>query len=180
MYISGVLTEIKRMVQAIQDNAYSLKAKVRKYVFEHCNWTPVGLHEFYPAGTWRKYNVASTSMQRHDVASTLRAHDVNITSLQRRCNVMTLQRRFNVDATSWRCIDVEGTWRKYNVASTSMQRHDVASTLWRRYIYVMCLPGTISDLTKVKYSFLTIFIIIQIISLTSQKYMYQREGHPKR
>ena len=26
----------------------------------------------YPAGTWRKYNVASTSMQRHDVASTLR------------------------------------------------------------------------------------------------------------
>ena len=25
-----------------------------------------------PAGTWRKYNVASTSMQRHDVASTLR------------------------------------------------------------------------------------------------------------
>ena len=32
-----------------------------------------------PAGTWRKYNVASTSMQRH------------------------------VDATSWRCIDVEAT-----------------------------------------------------------------------
>ena len=25
-----------------------------------------------PAGTWRKYNVASTSIQRHDVASTLR------------------------------------------------------------------------------------------------------------
>ena len=26
----------------------------------------------FPAGTWRKYNVASTSMQRHDIASTLR------------------------------------------------------------------------------------------------------------
>ena len=26
----------------------------------------------FPAGTWRKYNVASTLMQRHDVASTLR------------------------------------------------------------------------------------------------------------
>ena len=61
-----------------------------------------------PAGTWRKYNVASTSMQRHDVASTLR----------RRC--------------------IYGTWRKYNVASTSMQRQDVASTLKRRCIYVMC------------------------------------------
>ena len=24
-----------------------------------------------------------------------------------------------------------------------MQRHDVASTLRRRYIYVMCLPGTV-------------------------------------
>ena len=63
--------------------------------------------------TWRKYNVASTSMQRHDVASTLRrryiyvmcidveatlylryVHDVNITSPQRRCNVMTLHRRW--------------------------------------------------------------------------------------
>ena len=38
-----------------------------------------------PAGTWRKYNVVSTSMQRHDV---------NITSSQRRCNVMTLHRRW--------------------------------------------------------------------------------------
>ena len=50
-----------------------------------------------------------------------RAHDVNITSPQRRCN---------------------GTWRKFNVASTSIQRHDDASTLRRRYIYVMCLPGS--------------------------------------
>ena len=31
-------------------------------------WAPMS----DPAGTWRKYNVASTSMQRHDVASTLR------------------------------------------------------------------------------------------------------------
>ena len=28
--------------------------------------------QIIPAGTWRKYNVASTSMQRHNVASTLR------------------------------------------------------------------------------------------------------------
>ena len=27
---------------------------------------------YIPAGTWRKYNITSTSMQRHDVASTLR------------------------------------------------------------------------------------------------------------
>ena len=26
-----------------------------------------------------------------------------------------------------------------------MQRHDVALTLRRRYIYVMCLPGTVSE-----------------------------------
>ena len=30
------------------------------------------VHILFPAGTWRKYNVASTLMQRHDVASTLR------------------------------------------------------------------------------------------------------------
>ena len=116
--------------------------------------------------TWRKYNVASTSMQRHDVASTLRwryihvmrrwgdvifmAHDVNITSPQRRCNLMTLHRRWvDVIFTSWHASTLRRRyiyvmcvpWRKYNVASTSMQRHDVASTLWRRYMYVMCLPG---------------------------------------
>ena len=48
-----------------------------------------------PAGTWRLYNVATTSMQRHDVASTL-WDDVASTlwpSPQRRCNVMTLHRR---------------------------------------------------------------------------------------
>ena len=36
--------------------------------------------EYYPAGTWRLYNVGSTSMQRHrhDVASTLRRHCINV------------------------------------------------------------------------------------------------------
>ena len=33
---------------------------------------PLTIYVYSPAGTWRKYNVASTSMQRHDVASTLR------------------------------------------------------------------------------------------------------------
>ena len=32
----------------------------------------------YPAGTWRLYNVESTSMQRHDVASTLIRRCLNI------------------------------------------------------------------------------------------------------
>ena len=35
----------------------------------------------YPAGTWRKYNVASTSMQRHDVASTLRRRYIYVMCL---------------------------------------------------------------------------------------------------
>ena len=34
--------------------------------------------ELYPADTWRLYNVASTSMQRHDVASTLRRRCINV------------------------------------------------------------------------------------------------------
>ena len=34
-----------------------------------------------PAGTWRKYNVASTSMQRHDVASTLRRRCIYVMCL---------------------------------------------------------------------------------------------------
>ena len=37
-----------------------------------------------PAGTWRKYNVASTSMQCHDVASTLRRHYIYVMKLHRR------------------------------------------------------------------------------------------------
>ena len=32
----------------------------------------------FPANTWRLYNVGSTSMQRHDVASTLRRHCINV------------------------------------------------------------------------------------------------------
>ena len=39
------------------------------------NWD---LKIMYPAGTWRLYNVGSTSMQRHDVASTLRRHCINV------------------------------------------------------------------------------------------------------
>ena len=32
----------------------------------------------HPAGTWRLYNVGSTSMQRHDVASTLRRRCIKV------------------------------------------------------------------------------------------------------
>ena len=35
----------------------------------------------YPAGTWRLYNVISTSMQRHDVASTLRRLCIDVMCL---------------------------------------------------------------------------------------------------
>ena len=33
---------------------------------------------YHPAGTWRLYNVGSTSMQRHDIASTLRWRCINV------------------------------------------------------------------------------------------------------
>ena len=39
------------------------------------------LNASFPAGTWRKYNVASTSMQRHDVASTLRRRYIYVMCL---------------------------------------------------------------------------------------------------
>ena len=76
-----------------------------------------GVLEWFPAGTQRWDNVASTSMQRHhDIASTLmwfcinvisqQTHNVAKTSLQRRYNVVTLQRRCNdVVATFGVCWD---------------------------------------------------------------------------
>ena len=57
-----------------------------------------------------------------------------------------------------------GTWRKYNVASTSMQRHDVASTLKRRYIYVMCLLGS---LITTKYAWSAAVIVFTSMSSMS-------------
>ena len=62
------------------------------------------------------------------------AHDVNTTSMQRHDVASTLRRR---------CIYAQR--RKYNVASTSMQRLDVASTLRRRCIYVMCPLGFVTE-----------------------------------
>ena len=38
----------------------------------------VTINPYIPADTWRLYNVASTSMQRHDVASTLRRRCINV------------------------------------------------------------------------------------------------------
>ena len=35
----------------------------------------------YPAGTWRLHNIVSTSMQRHDVASTLRRRCIDVMCL---------------------------------------------------------------------------------------------------
>ena len=65
-------------------SAASQGAHVRRYVF----WR------------WRLYNVASTSMQRHDVASTLRRRYINVslynvasTSIQRHDVASTLRRR---------------------------------------------------------------------------------------
>ena len=70
------------------------------------------LSSINPAGTWHKYNVASTSMQRPDDASTLRRRYI-------------IWRKYNVASTS------EG----------KQKRHDVASTLRRRYNFVMCPLG---------------------------------------
>ena len=73
------------------------------------------VHRYVPAGTWRKYNVASTSMQRHDA-----------------------WRKYNVASTSMQRHDVASTLRRgYDVASTLRRGYDVASTLRRRYIYVV-------------------------------------------
>ena len=41
----------------------------------------VARHTIHPAGTWRLYNVGSKSMQRHDVASTLRRRCINVMCL---------------------------------------------------------------------------------------------------
>ena len=41
----------------------------------------------YPAGTWLLYNVGSTSMQRHDVASTLSRGCINVMCLLGKCSV---------------------------------------------------------------------------------------------
>ena len=117
------------------------------------------LYEYIPAGTWRKYNVASTSMQRHDVASTLMRRciymtrkdvastyvktlhrrwcnvftcHVNTTSHQRRCNVMTLHRRWgDVVFTSCACRDCG--------QATILQQHGVA-TSYRRHHSVGITP----------------------------------------
>ena len=72
-----------------------------------------------PVGTWRKYNVASTSMQRHDVASTLRRRYIYVMCLPGNGHIliwaldwldddnpsgymMFIQCCINADATSWR------------------------------------------------------------------------------
>ena len=71
----------------------SLVSHVRRYVFSRCEsfdgWEDTFIHAIFlispsfgenavPVDTWRLYNVASTSMQRHDVASTLRRRCINV------------------------------------------------------------------------------------------------------
>ena len=54
----------------------------------HCQYYQLCMFSFHnnmtehnPAGTWRKYNVASMSMQRHDIASTLRRRYIYVMCL---------------------------------------------------------------------------------------------------
>ena len=42
------------------------------------HWATFAKNEFFPLGTWRLYNVALTSMQRLDVASTLIRRSTNV------------------------------------------------------------------------------------------------------
>ena len=66
-----------------------VRALVVSYVyFSHClfliSFSCLGKavpHDYFPTDTRRLYNVASTSMQRHDVASTLRRRCVNVVCL---------------------------------------------------------------------------------------------------
>ena len=56
-----------------------MKGSVKWSTYSHCklnfsNSNP----RLYPVGTWRWYNVASMSMQRHDVALTLRRRCINV------------------------------------------------------------------------------------------------------
>ena len=122
---------------------------------------------YYPAGTWRKYNVASTSMQRHDVTSTLRRRyiyvmclpgsmhfcghltfiqcrisvNLALTPMQRHAGqIMFVHRRINIDATSWCCNDIN---------AELSQRHNVASLLMRRCINAMCPLVSLFILTLV-------------------------------
>ena len=62
-----------------------------------------------PAGTWRLYNVVSTSIQRH--IGTLRVNTVYSTFIETFCERLCCY------------MNPAGTWRLYNVVSTSIQRH---------------------------------------------------------
>ena len=80
----------------------------------------------HPAKTQRRKNVLTTSLQRQDIAATLWRF-----SLQRRCNVVTLQRWSDVVTTFLRRHPAKTQHRK-NVVTTSLQRHDVKTLLQRR------------------------------------------------
>ena len=55
---------------------------------------------YNPAGTWRLYNVGSTSMQRHDVASTLSRRCINVMCLLGSM-VASLKSYLPITATIW-------------------------------------------------------------------------------
>ena len=60
---------------------WTVSSKKSLWTHAKCSDTDHAVHWHSPAGTWRKYNVASTSMQRHDIASTLYLRHVPAGSL---------------------------------------------------------------------------------------------------
>ena len=73
----SLITEEKRLRSTVENEIRSLKNDIADMKAKH----KAGKLTLFPqmcyrndhnlVGTWRSYNVASTSMQRHDVASTL-------------------------------------------------------------------------------------------------------------
>ena len=64
----------------IARNTVTVKLRQAQYEYEQNLAAQIKIDN-NPAGTWRKYNVASTSMQRHDVASTLRRRCIYVMCL---------------------------------------------------------------------------------------------------
>ena len=100
----------------------------------------------FPAGIWRLYNVVPTSMQRHDVASTL----------IRRCitygHMTFIQRRTNVDATSRRCIDVDTTlYKRHMPAGNAItMEHNLPMTSTRKVNKLWRIVRIRNKTTKIK------------------------------
>ena len=87
-----------RLKKMLSGNKYTSRSSLGSAIYQCLQQIPK--EDYFPAGTWRKYNVASTSMQRHDVASTLYLRHVPAGLSAFRNWVKRLQK----------CVSVKGEW----------------------------------------------------------------------